>query len=131
VRPFQVDHNQDRLAKISLGYIFSDAAGRTAIFSGDTGPCPELNKAAAGADLLVVECSTPDHLATPGHMTVSQVGELCAAARPGQVVLTHQYPDTAALDLVAMVAELYDGPVQQAVDGSVYFVPEEPEAESR
>ncbi len=126
VRPFKVDHDQDRLTRFCLGYCFSDAAGHTAVFSGDTGPCAELNEAATGADLLVVECSTPDHLATPGHMTVSQVGELCAAARPGLVVLTHQYPDAAVLDLPALVGEFYDGPVQQAVDGSVYFVPEEP-----
>ena len=131
VRPFQVDHNQDRLARFSLGYLFSDAANHTAVFSGDTGPCAELNRAATGADLLVVECSTPDHLATAGHMTVSQVGELCASAQPALVVLTHQYPDAAALDLAALVGELYDGPVQQAVDGSVYFVPEEPGAENR
>jgi ribonuclease BN (tRNA processing enzyme) len=78
----------------------------------------------------VVECSTPDHLATVGHMTVSQVGELCAMARPGQVALTHQYPDAAVLDLAALVGKLYDGPVHQAVDGSVYFVPEEPGEES-
>ena len=61
---------------------FPTPEGHTAVFSGDTGPCAELNKAAAGADLLVVECSTPDHLATSGHMTVSQVGELCVAAQP-------------------------------------------------
>lgn len=130
VRPFQVDHNQDRLARFSLGFCFSDAEGHTAVFSGDTGPCAELNRAATGADLLVVECSTPDHLATVGHMTVSQVGELCAMARPGQVALTHQYPDAAVLDLAALVGKLYDGPVHQAVDGSVYFVPQEPGEES-
>jgi ribonuclease BN (tRNA processing enzyme) len=126
VRPFRVDHPQDRLSRFCLGYRFADAAGRTAVFSGDTGPCPELNRAAAGVDLLVVECSTPDHLATGGHLTVSQVGRLCAEARPGRVALTHQYPDAAALDLAALVAEHYDGPVHQAVDGSVYHVPAEP-----
>ncbi len=126
VKPFQVDHPQDRLSRFCLGYKFSDAEGHTAIFSGDTGPCAELNKAAKGADLLVVECSTPDHLATKGHLTVSQVGALCADARPKLTVLTHQYPDAAALDLAALVGELYDGPVRQAVDGSVFSIPEEP-----
>jgi ribonuclease BN (tRNA processing enzyme) len=119
VRPFAVDHPQDRLASLALGYRFSDAGGRTAIFSGDTGPCAALNEAARGADLLVVECSTPDHLATPGHMTVTQVAELCADARPGRVVLTHQYPDAAALDLPALIRPYFAGPVIQAVDGTV------------
>jgi len=131
VRPFQVDHPQDRLSKFCLGYRISDAQGHTAVFSGDTGPCAELNKAAAGADLLVVECSTPDHLATWGHLTVSQVGALCLDAKPKLTVLTHQYPDAAVLDLAALVGELYDGPVQQAVDDSIFSVPEEPGEENR
>ncbi len=130
-KPFQVDHPQDRLSRFCLGYRFGDAAGHTAVFSGDTGPCAELNRAAAAADLLVVECSTPDHLATSGHMTVSQVAELCVAARPKLAVLTHQYPDAAALDLAALVNLTYDGPVVQAVDGSVFLVPEKTEEENR
>jgi ribonuclease BN (tRNA processing enzyme) len=124
-RPFAVDHPQDRLSRSALGYTFCDTAGQRAVFSGDTGPCAGLNQAARGADLLVVECSTPDHLATAGHMTVSQVGDLCAAARPQRTVLTHQYPAAAALDLAALVGQKYDGRVEQAVDGSVFSVPEE------
>jgi ribonuclease BN (tRNA processing enzyme) len=123
VQPFKVRHPQDRLSRFCLGYRFHDTAGHTAVFSGDTEPCAELNQAAAGADLLVVECSTPDHLATTGHMTVSQVGDLCAAAHPGLTVLTHQYPDAAALDLTSLLANTFQGPVVQAVDGSEYSVP--------
>ena len=90
-----------------------------------------MNEAAAGADLLVVECSTPDHLATPGHMTVSQVGALCAAAQPKLTVLTHQYPDAAALDLAALLANSHDGRVVQAVDGSAFTIPEPSGKEER
>ena len=131
LRPFKVNHPQDRLAKIPLGYKFTDAEGNTAVFSGDTGPCAELNEAAAGADLLVVECSTPDHLATPGHMTVSQVGALCAAAQPKLTVLTHQYPDAAALDLAALLENSHGGRVVQAVDGSAFTIPETSGKEER
>lgn len=122
---FAVEHPQDRLVEAALGYRFVDGEGRVLVFSGDTGPSKGLEKAAAGADLLLVECSCPDHLATPGHMTPSEVGALCAAARPRRVVLTHQYPDAAALDLAPLVNESYDGPVDQAVDGSVYRIPDE------
>jgi len=131
IQPFAVEHPQDRLSRMALGYTFTDAEGHTAIFSGDTGPCPALNEAAAGADLLVVECSTPDHLATPGHLTVTQVAELCAAAQPRQVALTHQYPDAAALDLAALIRPLFDGPVTQAVDGDVFRIPQDPEESER
>jgi len=124
VRAFGVDHPQDRLSECALGYRFSDADGHTMVFSGDTGPGAGLEKAAAGVDLLVVECSCPDHLATPGHLTPSQVGAICNAARPRRVVLTHQYPDAAVLDLAALVNEVFDGPVIQAADGMVLDVPE-------
>ena len=131
VEAFAVDHTQDRLSEGCLGYRFFDADGRLVVFSGDTGPCAGLEEAARGADLLVVECSTPDELATPGHMAPKDVGKVCNAARPRRVVLTHQYPDAAGMDLVAAVGKYYQGPVAQARDGSVYCVPENNEEESR
>ena len=47
---------------------------------------------------------------------------MCAAARPQRVVLTHQYPNAAALDLPPLVARHFAGPVEQARDGDVYTV---------
>jgi ribonuclease BN (tRNA processing enzyme) len=125
VEAFSVEHPQDRLSEVALGYRFLDGDGRVLVFSGDTGPSEGLEKAATGADLLLVECSCPDHLATGGHLTPSQVGALCATALPRRVVLTHQYPDAAALDLAPLVNEFYAGPVAQAVDGAVFKLPEE------
>jgi ribonuclease BN (tRNA processing enzyme) len=122
VAAFAVDHPQDRLAAQALGYRFADTGGRVAVFSGDTGPCAGLEEAARGVDLLVVECSTPDHLETPGHMTPSGVGRLCAAARPRRTVLTHQYPPAAEMDLAAAVGHLFDGTVHQAADGDVFRI---------
>ena len=122
VTPFRVNHPQDRLCDYALGYRFCDASGTVAVFSGDTGPCAELNQVARGADLLVVECSTPDDLATDGHLHPSAVGALCADSLPRQVVLTHQYPAAAATDLVAEVGKYFEGPISQAHDGSSYLV---------
>lgn len=124
VHTFAVDHPQDRFsAEGCLGYRFEDQMGHKAIFSGDTGPCPGLEEAATGADLLVVECSAPEGLGVSGHMTPSQVGQLCAKALPLRVVLTHQYPAAAATDLVTEVGRYFGGPVIQAQDGSLFFVP--------
>lgn len=124
VEPFPVDHPQDRFsAGACLGYRFSDSAGRVAVFSGDTGPCPGLTAAAAHADLLIVECSAPDGLGVKGHMTPTQVGQLCASALPRQVVLTHQYPAAAAADLPAAIAPYFTGPVYQARDGDLLHLP--------
>jgi len=121
---FAVNHPQDRFAETPLGYRFTDAAGNVLVFSGDTGSCPELNAGAAGADLLVVECSTSDELATAGHMTPTLVARLCRDSRPRRVVLTHQYPPAAALDLSALIEPHCDCPVIQARDGDVFTVPQ-------
>lgn len=131
VEAFAVDHPQDRLSAGCLGFVFSDATGQRAVFSGDTGPCPGLEEAARGADLLVVECSTPDELATPGHMAPRDVGRLCNAARPRLTVLTHQYPPAARLDLAAEVGRHYQGQITQARDGSVFLLPPEGDPQTR
>ena len=41
----------------------------------------------AYADLLLVECATPDELAVDGHMSPARVGALCRDASPRRVVL--------------------------------------------
>lgn len=123
VESFAVDHPQDRLAAHCLGFRFRDADGRTAVYSGDTGPSAGLVAAARGADLLVVECSTSDELETPGHLCPREVGRLCAEARPARVALTHQYPPAAAMDLAAAIGNHFDGPVVQARDGLTLTVP--------
>ncbi len=122
VAPFRVNHPQDHLSEFALGYRFTDSAATLAVFSGDTGPCPALNKASLGADLLVVECSVPDELATDGHLHPAAVGALCAESLPGHVVLTHQYPAAAAMDLVAEVGKYFHGKISQARDGDSYQV---------
>ena len=40
-------------------------AGRALVYSGDTGPCPQLVKLATGADLLLAEASWPDRPDNP------------------------------------------------------------------
>ena len=126
VTAFAVHHPRDRFTRSPLGYRFEDTTGRLAVFSGDTGACPGLEEAAAGADLLVVECSTPDELAVDGHLTPSEVADLCSRARPARVVLTHQYPAAAELDLVDLVGRSWSGEVHQARDGDVFEIGDPP-----
>lgn len=123
---FAVDHAQDRLSEVALGWRFVDDAGRVLVYSGDTGDCPTLREAAADCDLLVLECSTTDDWDVPGHLNPAGAGAVCAAARPRRVVLTHQYPNAAALDLPPLIARVFDGPVEQARDGDVYEVCDPP-----
>src|SRR5260370_37551268 len=54
------------------------------VYTGDTGPSSKLARWAAGADLLLAECSLPAAMALDTHLTPEQAGELAreAGARP-------------------------------------------------
>jgi ribonuclease BN (tRNA processing enzyme) len=128
---------------VSLSYRF-DAADRSIVYSGDTGPSDALVELADGADLLVSEM-IDDELALarmrpPGapappadqppsvlawhmdvhHMTPLQVGELASAAGVSRLVITHFAPNPAgpaqAQAYLDAIAENFDGDAELAVD---------------
>lgn len=72
-----------------------EAEGKRVVYSGDTAPCEEVERAAQGADLLIHECSLPDRLReeTSNHTTPGDLGELAARAQVKALVLTHLYPE--------------------------------------
>lgn len=91
--------------------------GRRVVFTGDTGPSAELAAWAHGCDLLVAECSLPTGMSIPEHLTPEQCGELAAGAQPKHLALTHFYPPVEHVDIRALVARSYAGPVTLAHDG--------------
>jgi ribonuclease BN (tRNA processing enzyme) len=97
-------------------------AGRRLVYTGDTGPDDGLGAWAAGCDLLLAECSLPDAMAVPSHLTPAQAGALAARAACGQLVLTHCYPPVESVDIAAEVAMHYTGPVTVAADGDTFTV---------
>ncbi len=94
-----------------------ERAGRRVVFTGDTGPDPELGAWARGCDVLLAECSLPTAMAIATHLTPEQCGELAAAAAPALLALTHFYPPVERVDIRAAVAREYDGPTVLAADG--------------
>lgn len=67
------------------------AGGRSLVYTGDTGPCPEVIELARGADVLLAEAA---HTEQPGlppalHLTGREAGEHAAAAGVGRLLLTH------------------------------------------
>jgi ribonuclease BN (tRNA processing enzyme) len=112
LRTAPVDH-----APHSRALRFEEESGAVAVFSGDTGPCSELEELARGADLLVAECSFPDdHPPVPGHLTPSSVAALAARAKPRRLLLTHLYPEVDTPDLADRVREKFGGDVGVAQD---------------
>ena len=92
------------------------------VYTGDTGPSDELGRWAEGADVLLAECSLPDDRAIAGHLTPASVGRLARVAGPKQLVLTHFYPQVEHVDIRAVVAREYPGPVTLAGDGDRFTV---------
>ncbi|HWG69120.1 MAG TPA: MBL fold metallo-hydrolase [Steroidobacteraceae bacterium] len=126
----------------SRSYAFRiEAAGRTIVFTGDTGPSANVDRLAKGADLLVSEVIDLDSivamLRTAGlpqsvldariahmrqdHMTPRDVGRLAADAGVKELVLTHLVPgrdgETSDAAYTKGIANLYGGPVHVARDG--------------
>jgi ribonuclease BN (tRNA processing enzyme) len=94
-----------------------ERGGRRLVYTGDTGPDPELGGWAAGCDVLLCECSLPAALATPSHLTPEGCAEIAARATPGHLALTHFYPPVEQVDVRGIVATRYRGPVTLASDG--------------
>jgi ribonuclease BN (tRNA processing enzyme) len=100
----------------SVAYSVS-GRGRRVVVSGDTGFHPGLGVWAEGCDVLLCECSLPDAMALPTHLTPRQCGAIAAIAQPKQLVLTHFYPPVEGEDILAQVAEHFGGSVVCSHDG--------------
>lgn len=96
--------------------------GGALAYTGDTGPNPAVARLARGVDLFLVECSFPDALATPQHLSPSSAAALLADAGPTRGVLTHFYPETDPEDAARTVSERFSGALEIARDGSVHRV---------
>jgi ribonuclease BN (tRNA processing enzyme) len=103
--------------------------GASLVYSGDTGPCPDLVELARGADVLLCEASWP-HVVPgrwteppPGlHMSGRQAGEHAAAAGVGRLLLTHVPVWCDPADLLAEARETFDGPVELVAPDASYDV---------
>lgn len=122
VTPFAVEHGIDCTGvKIVQG-------GRSAVFTADTRPCPNVATWAENADLLVHEAYGPDSEAETthyiGHSTATDAGAVARVANARHLILTHfrsrHFADPAALAAEAALA--YGRAVEVAEDlGVVEF----------
>jgi ribonuclease BN (tRNA processing enzyme) len=91
-----------------------NAAGRTLVFSGDTGWQPELGHLSEGADLMIIECTGVDE-GFWGHLSVKEIANHRDALLADKVVLSHMSEGSRAV-ATARAAELR---VDVADDGDV------------
>ncbi|MFQ5857888.1 MAG: MBL fold metallo-hydrolase [Anaerolineae bacterium] len=108
-----------RHGKASVG-LRIEAGDSVLVYSGDTEPCPSLDRLADGADILLHEC-TVDQPAK-GHSTPEQAAQTAATAGAGRLVLVHYYPwlQERFIEIQTRIAKIYGGPVILARQGDEY-----------
>jgi ribonuclease BN (tRNA processing enzyme) len=100
----------------SAGYRVTSAQGKTLVYSGDTDYCPNIVKLARGADLLLLECSFPDQMKVPGHLTPALAGRIAREAGCRRLCLTHFYPPCDDADVRGNCESVFPGEVILAED---------------
>ena len=83
----------------SVAYRIELPSGKSAVYSGDTGFCPEIIAFARGADLLILESSLPEGEQAEGHLTPAQAGRIASSAKAKRLVLLHFYPEVLTVDI--------------------------------
>jgi ribonuclease BN (tRNA processing enzyme) len=101
-----------------------DVAGTSLVYSGDTGPTPDLAELARGADLLLAEASDPEVPDRPTglHMCGREAAEAALAAGVSALVLTHIPPWNDPEQTRAEAAAAFPGVVTLATPGMVVEV---------
>jgi ribonuclease BN (tRNA processing enzyme) len=93
------------------------AGGRTLCYSGDTGPNPDLAKAARGADLFLCEASwleQDEGLMEPIHLKASEAGAAAREADVERLMLTHIWPRNPLVRVREEASSTFDGPIEFA-----------------
>ena len=97
-----------------------EAAGRSVVYSGDTGPGSDLEALAHQADVLLCEATMQGEPPTdryPHHLFAVEAGAAAAASGARQLVVTHVAPTLDPAVSVAEAAAAFAGPVVHAVPG--------------
>lgn len=99
-------------------------AGRTLVYSGDTGPCGSLEELAQGADVLLAEAAFREGEDNPTglHLTGKDAGQAAAKAGVGRLVLTHIPPWHDPEHACEEARWAFEGPIDLATTGAVFDI---------
>lgn len=100
----------------SIAYRVEGPENRSFVYSGDTGYHEGIADFAKDVDLLILECSFPDHLETYGHLTPSSAGRIASQAGARRLVLLHFYPEILVTDIASQCRKTYRGDLILAND---------------
>ena len=100
----------------SVAYRF-EVQGKVLVLSGDCDYDAGIIGQSRDADLLVLDCSTPDAFKYPGHCSAGECGMIATQAAVKRLLLTHLYPVVGAEDTRLQEArQTFGGDVQLAQD---------------
>jgi ribonuclease BN (tRNA processing enzyme) len=100
----------------SIGFRVN-VAGRSMVYSGDTGYCGNIVALGKEADLLILECSYPEERKKEGHLTPALAGRIAREAGAKKLLLTHFYPVFGEHDIRKECGQEFSGEILLAVDG--------------
>ena len=106
---FKVIAGPTEHTEASLAYRIENRAGKSIVYSGDTGYCETIIELARGSDLLVLEASFPEGCEVEGHLTPSQAGQIASLAGVNLLLLVHFYPECLRSEIVAQCRLNYSG----------------------
>ncbi|GEM_PF-741701 len=113
VETMKTDHGPEGFDCLSLVFETEESSIG---FTGDTDYFEGLEEFFQRVDLLVTDCSAPDHLKKEGHMTPTECGKLARKAEVGKLVLSHLYPDCDRHDIVSTAKKEFNGDIVVAED---------------
>jgi ribonuclease BN (tRNA processing enzyme) len=118
IGPFRVETEpMAHLDLPALGFRL-EAGGAVLAYTGDTGPTHRIEDLARGADVLLSEATWQDRDdLLPFHMSSRQAALHARAAGARKLVLTHIWPSLDPRVSIEQAAEVYDGPIEVAVEG--------------
>ncbi len=117
ITPRRVEHSHETYA-----FVVTDGEA-TLCYSSDTSLTPSIVEAARGCDLLLAESTLPEQYAGMAeHLTATEAGVLARDAGAGALVLTHVWPTDGRDQMLAAVAEVFDGPVSVAREYDTYEI---------
>ncbi|MBI4830901.1 MAG: hypothetical protein HY801_04955 [Candidatus Lindowbacteria bacterium] len=94
-----------------------EADGASLVYSGDTDYSDRIATLASGCDLLILECSYPDEIEVPTHLTPTKAARMAQRAGCKKLALTHIYPVSADYGLAGQCRQTFGGDVVLAEDG--------------
>jgi ribonuclease BN (tRNA processing enzyme) len=113
----RTDHPVETLA------VRAEAAGRTLLYSADTGARWRPGALGDGVDTLLCEASfPPDHEDRFEHLTARQAGAYAAGMRAERLLLTHIQPEVDRHEQRARAAAVFGGDVGAVAAGDVLAV---------